>query len=99
MSHSADDQRNLAEIERILTQDDPALAATMDTLNQQFPEQPTPPTNAPTKRRDGRVVAAVVLGIIALLGLLITAALGSSSTPTDEDGVHPAALSVVASVY
>ncbi|GGT13687.1 DUF3040 domain-containing protein [Streptomyces purpureus] len=99
MSHSADDQRNLAAIERALTEDDPALAATMDTLSQQFTDQPTAPAEAPAKRRDGRVVAAIVLGVIALLALVITAALDSSSTAPDEDFVRPGALSVATSVY
>lgn len=43
MSYSTDDQRILGEIERGLTRDDPALAALIDTLNQQFPETPEQP--------------------------------------------------------
>ncbi|WP_137992003.1 DUF3040 domain-containing protein [Streptomyces vilmorinianum] len=100
MSHPSDDRSDLAAIERALTRDDPALAATMATLNQQFPEQPARRPSKPTERRDRRVVMAFVLGVIALLALLITGLLNTSSSPRDEEpGVHPAALSVAATLY
>ncbi|NML49243.1 DUF3040 domain-containing protein [Streptomyces sp. R302] len=97
MSHPSDDRSDLAAIERALTRDDPALAATMDTLNQQFPEQSATRASKPTGRRDRRVVMAFVLGAIALLALLITGLLTDSPSPGDEEpGVRPAALAVAA---
>ena len=98
MSHPTDDQRILAEIERHLSRDDPALASLMITLNQQFPRQPERPEDVRSWRRNPRVVAAVVLSVIALLALILTAALGSPSTPPagvdDGPASRPAAMAV-----
>lgn len=87
MSHPADDERILAGMERELTHDDPALSATMETLNQQFPEQPERPAKARLPRRDPRLVTAVVLAVIAVLALILTAAL--NTTPAPPDGRSP----------
>ncbi|MFJ9825156.1 DUF3040 domain-containing protein [Streptomyces sp. NPDC101160] len=43
MGHSTDDRRALAEIERRLVRDDPALDKRMTTLNAQFPQDLGPP--------------------------------------------------------
>lgn len=98
MSYSTDDQRILGEIERGLTRDDPALAALIDTLNQQFPETPEQPEAARSVRRSHRVVAAVVLSVIAVLALILTAVLGAPpNPPAGEDGSpasRPAAMAV-----
>ncbi|MDT9686997.1 DUF3040 domain-containing protein [Streptomyces sp. P9(2023)] len=94
MSHPADDQRILAEMEDALALDDPTLVAAIDNLNRQFPEESPLPTNTAAPRHSRRVVVAVVLAIIALVALLITVALNSSSPPTGEEGVYPAALTV-----
>ncbi|MEU7510725.1 DUF3040 domain-containing protein [Streptomyces sp. NPDC042898] len=98
MSYSTDDQRILGEIERGLTHDDPALAALIDTLNQQFPETPEQPGAARSAHRNPRVVAAVVLSVIAVLALILTALLGATPTPpAGEDGspsTRPAAMAV-----
>ncbi|MFG2639658.1 DUF3040 domain-containing protein [Streptomyces sp. NPDC048370] len=91
MSHPADDERILADMERGLTHDDPALSATMETLNQQFPEQPERPAKARLSRRDPRLVTAVVLTVIALLALILTAALNSPPAPHDGEVTRPAA--------
>ncbi|MFC8275302.1 DUF3040 domain-containing protein [Streptomyces sp. NPDC057271] len=99
MSHPADDERILADMERGLTHDDPALSATMETLNQQFPGQPERSGRARLSRRDPRLVAAVVLAVIALLGLILTAALNSPPAPPDGEVTRPAAHSAVLTTY
>ncbi|MFF9909205.1 DUF3040 domain-containing protein [Streptomyces sp. NPDC013457] len=92
MSHPADDQRILAEIEHDLSRDDPALVALVDALNKQFPGQPTPstpPGEVRAPRHRARLMVAVVLVVIALVGLILIAVLGGGpSTPPDvNDGV------------
>ncbi|MFD0141705.1 MULTISPECIES: DUF3040 domain-containing protein [unclassified Streptomyces] len=89
MSHPADDQRILAEIEHDLSRDDPALMALVDALNKQFPGQPTPPGEVRAPRHRARLVVAVALVVIALVGLVLIAVLGGGpSTPPDvNDGV------------
>lgn len=105
MSHPADDERILADMERGLTHDDPALSATLETLNQQFtgqPERAVPPersAKAPLSRRDPRLVTAVILAVIALVGLILTAALNSSPPPPDGEITRPAAYSAVLTAY
>lgn len=96
MSYPRDDQRILAEIERGLTHDDPALASLMTTLSQQFPQQPEHTENARALRRNPRVVAAVILSVIAVLALILTAALSSPSAPPDGEENRPNALPVAA---
>ncbi|WP_329274147.1 DUF3040 domain-containing protein [Streptomyces sp. NBC_00691] len=98
MSHSPDEQRILGEIERRLACDDPALATLIDSLNAQFPRASDVSAGARAARRNPRVVAAAALTVIALLGLILTAMLGSRSAPaTGEDG-GPAALPPLAAV-
>ncbi|MFG2772203.1 DUF3040 domain-containing protein [Streptomyces sp. NPDC048350] len=91
MSHPADDQRILAEIEQDLSRDDPALVALVDALNQQFPkQQPTPPGEVRASRRHrARVVTAVVLAVIAVLGLILIAVLSAPATPPDVNNGIP----------
>ncbi|MFE0641150.1 DUF3040 domain-containing protein [Streptomyces sp. NPDC058877] len=82
MSHPTGEQRILREIERGLLNDDPALAALIEALNEQFPK--TPGSSASTRaspRRDPRVVAVAVLTVIALLGLVLTLLLNAPSAP------------------
>ncbi|MFF7438936.1 DUF3040 domain-containing protein [Streptomyces sp. NPDC008122] len=98
MSQPTDDQRILAEIEHGIARDDPALAALISALNEQFPQEPTQPRAARAKRRNPRVVAAVVLSVIALLALALTAVLSGSASRTDEDS-GPAALPTAAARY
>ncbi|MFF9013589.1 DUF3040 domain-containing protein [Streptomyces sp. NPDC014870] len=99
MSHPADDERILADMERGLTHDDPALKATLETLNQQFPKQPEQSVKARLSRRDPRLVTAVVLAVIALLGLILTAALNSSPAPPAGEITRPAAHSAALTTY
>ncbi|OAH09872.1 CBS domain-containing protein [Streptomyces jeddahensis] len=87
MNPSMDDRHILAEIERRLARDDPELASRIDTLNRQFPQDSEGDHNDTGKRRDWRVVTAVVLTIVALLGLLLTAILGAP--PRDDDNQNP----------
>ncbi|MEU7005569.1 DUF3040 domain-containing protein [Streptomyces sp. NPDC046332] len=90
MSHPADDQRILAEIEQDLSRDDPALVALVDALNQQFPKQPTPSGEVRAARQHrARVVAAVVLAVIAVLGLILIAVLSAPATPPDVNNGIP----------
>ncbi|WP_318212947.1 DUF3040 domain-containing protein, partial [Streptomyces sp. SJL17-1] len=98
MSYSTDDQRVLGEIERRLTRDDPALATLIDSLNKQFPRAADVPSDTRASRRNPRVVAAVVLTVIALLGLILTAMLGSRSAPSTGVDGGPAALSSLSAV-
>ncbi|MEJ8658781.1 DUF3040 domain-containing protein [Streptomyces sp. MS1.AVA.4] len=96
MSHPTDDERILADMERGLTHDDPVLSATMETLNQQFPEQPA---KARLSRRDPRLVTAVVLAVIAVLALILTAALNTGPAPPAGEVTRPAAHSAVVSTH
>ncbi|MFF5933643.1 DUF3040 domain-containing protein [Streptomyces sp. NPDC012508] len=98
MGHPADDERILAEMEHGLAHDDPALSATMETLNQQFPEQPERPVKA-RSRRDPRLVTAVVLAVIAVLALILTAALSTRPAPPDGEVTRPAAHSAVVTTH
>ncbi|MFF9013005.1 DUF3040 domain-containing protein [Streptomyces sp. NPDC014870] len=98
MSYSTDDQRILGEIERGLTRDDPALATLIDSLNGQFPQAPDAHASTQAARRNPRVVTAVVLTAIAVLGLILTAILSSRSAPPVEGDGGPAALPPLASV-
>ncbi|MET9953838.1 DUF3040 domain-containing protein [Streptomyces sp. NPDC006339] len=98
MSHPADDQRILTEIERRLTHDDPALAARMSTLNQQFPGNPAEPA-APAIRRNPRFVVAVVLSVIALLALMLTAVLNAPPTPPADGFDRPTSRSAAMAMH
>ncbi|MEV8312273.1 DUF3040 domain-containing protein [Streptomyces flavidovirens] len=89
MNPEMDDGRILAQLERRLAQDDPELAATMDALNQQFPNeakaQSADGLEEEEKQRNWRVTAATVLAVIAILGLFITAVLNSNAYRSDQD--------------
>ncbi|MDG9715609.1 DUF3040 domain-containing protein [Streptomyces sp. DH24] len=92
MNPEMDEARILAQLERRLAQDDPALAATLDALNQQFVDEPTAePAAVPEgadvpegreKQRDRWRVAVTAFTIIAFLGLFLTAVLNSPSQDT-----------------
>ncbi|RZB14320.1 DUF3040 domain-containing protein [Streptomyces sp. F001] len=86
MNPEMDEQRVLAQLERRLAQDDPALAATMDALNEQFPDEPeAQPADSEEKKRNWRRTAVTVCAIIAFLGLVLTAVLSSNPHPVDKD--------------
>lgn len=93
MNPDMEEARILAQLERGLARDDPALAATMDALNQQFPGDPETASSdvhkEEGKRRDWRRIAATVFAIVALLGLLLTAVFNSSPREADEDQGPP----------
>lgn len=85
MSHSTDDRRVLAEIERRLAHDDPELVALFVTLVQQFPpapEEPRPAARPERRRRLRRKPAVIVFALIALLGLILTAVLSAPPSPS-----------------
>ncbi|MCT4353356.1 DUF3040 domain-containing protein [Streptomyces sp. Je 1-79] len=94
MSQPTDDQRILAEIERGLSHDDPALAARVDALHQQFPDRPAGLGEVRATRRSPRVVAAVVLTVIAVLGLILTAVLSAPATPPEVNDGTPRGVSI-----
>lgn len=93
MNPEMDDGRILAQLERRLAQDDPELAATMDALNQQFPDETEAQSadclEEEEKHRHWRVTAAMVFAVIAFLGLFITAVLNSHAYESDQDPGAP----------
>lgn len=99
MSHPTDDQRILDEIERDLTRDDPALVTLIDMLNEQF----VLPLDQPKGNRGAlhtpRAVVAIVLVMIALLGLLLTAVLNAGGAPSGADDGGPAAMPAVTTAF
>ncbi|GAB2958352.1 hypothetical protein GCM10023080_017640 [Streptomyces pseudoechinosporeus] len=93
MNPEMDDGRILAQLERRLAQDDPELAATMDALNQQFPDeaqaQSVDGLEEEEKQRNWWVTAATVFAIIAFLGICVTAVLNSNAHRSDQDPGPP----------
>ncbi|MBG0857404.1 DUF3040 domain-containing protein [Streptomyces spinoverrucosus] len=89
MNPEMDEERVLAQLERRLAQDDPVLAATMDALNEQFPDepeaQPADSEEVREKQRHWRRTAVTVCAVIAFLGLLLTAVLSTNPQPVDKD--------------
>lgn len=90
MNPSMDDRRILAEIERRLARDDPELTSLMDALNHQFPgaQDEADEPNSDGERRDWRVKAAVVLAILAVVGMILTA-IFSKPPSADDNHVPP----------
>lgn len=93
MNPEMDDGRILAQLERRLAQDDPELAATMDALNQQFPDkaeaQAADGHEEEEKQRNWWVTAVTVFVVIAFLGLFITAVLNTNGHRSDQDPGSP----------
>lgn len=93
MNPEMDDRRILAQLERRLAQDDPELAATMDALNQQFPDDAEAESadglKEAEKQRNWWVTAATVFAVISFLGLFVTAVLNSNAHRSDQDPVPP----------
>ncbi|MET7755846.1 DUF3040 domain-containing protein [Streptomyces sp. NPDC005389] len=92
MSHSTDDRRVLAEIERRLARDDPDLVALFATLIQQFPpvpEEPRPAARTERRRRLRRKPAVILFVLIAVLGLILTALLSAPSSPSPGEDAPP----------
>ncbi|WP_328875554.1 DUF3040 domain-containing protein [Streptomyces sp. NBC_00287] len=95
MNPEMDERRILAQLERRLAEDDPALAATMTALNQQFPDEPKAQSGdgdeevaaEEEKQRNRWLIATTVFVVIAFLGLFITAILNSNPEPADKDPV------------
>jgi hypothetical protein len=89
MNPDMDEAGILAQLERRLARDDPELAATMNALNQQFPDDPEAESSdgheEEGKRRNWRRTAATVFAIIALLGLFLTAVLNTEPRQADKD--------------
>lgn len=91
---SMDDRRILAEMERHLARDDPELASLMDALNHQFPEDghENENDNKASHKWYGKV--AIVLAVVAVVGMLLTAILSGQTSPDDNksppNGVTPA---------
>ncbi|WP_344393386.1 DUF3040 domain-containing protein [Streptomyces vastus] len=106
MNPGRNEERILAELERRLVHDDPALAATMATLNQQFHNEPDEPDGQPpgghdadTAQRRRWVTAVAAFTAIAALGLLLTAVLNSNPRQNDNDTVPTRGLAPAVSVH
>jgi hypothetical protein len=94
MEPEMDEERILAKIERCLARDDPGLATRMNTLNEQFPEG----RSDGREGRNWRKIAAVVLAVVALVGLILTAML-AKPPPADKDPGRPNGLAPAVSVH
>ncbi|MFC5021206.1 DUF3040 domain-containing protein [Streptomyces coeruleoprunus] len=92
MAPGMDEDRLLAEIERLLAREDPALDERMTALGRQFTEGDAAPGPARparrerTGRRNWRKVVAIAAVVIGLLGILLTAIL---SRPADSGFEQP----------
>ncbi|MBR8638865.1 DUF3040 domain-containing protein [Streptomyces tuirus] len=88
MDPEMNDGRILAQLERRLAQDDPALAETMEALNQQFGDEPGEGAADSQQEDDKRhrwwLVAITVFSVLAFLGLFIAALLNSNPDQTDK---------------
>lgn len=90
MNPEMDEERVLAQLERRLAQDDPGLAATMDALNEQFPDEPgAQPAGSEEKQRNWRRTAAIIFAIVAFLGLFLTAVFNNNPQQADKDPPPP----------
>ncbi|MCP9946998.1 DUF3040 domain-containing protein [Streptomyces somaliensis] len=97
MASGMDDNRILAEIERLLAREDPGLEARMSELARQFPGDPADPASPPSPpsarpagdggERDRRRVLALAAVVIAVVGLVLTAILTRPSGP--DAGTRP----------
>ena len=89
MSPGQNEDRIFAQLERRLLHDDPALAATMAALNDQFSDvtevrsTASPGDSPPPRSR--RLTVVAVLTAIAVLGLILTALLNSSPHQAEDD--------------
>lgn len=92
MASGMDENRLLAEIERLLAREDPGLEARMSELARQLPGDPADRAAAPPgdrdreggecgRRRDRRRVLTLAAVVIALVGLVLTAILTQPSGP------------------
>ncbi|MFF8842235.1 DUF3040 domain-containing protein [Streptomyces sp. NPDC015127] len=97
MNPPMDDRRALAEIERFLARDDPELASRMDALNGQFAEVRSERREEP-HRRDWRWVVALVVAVVALLGMILTAVLMAPQTPPSNETPPPSGRAPAVSV-
>ncbi|GEC05366.1 hypothetical protein SSP24_30210 [Streptomyces spinoverrucosus] len=90
MNPEMDEERVLAQLERRLAQDDPALAATMDALNEQFPDEPgAQAADSEEQQRNWRRTAAIACAVVAFLGLFLTAVFNNNPQQADRDPPPP----------
>ncbi|MFI2369407.1 DUF3040 domain-containing protein [Streptomyces sp. NPDC018833] len=91
---SMDDRRILAEMERHLARDAPELASLMDALNRQFPEDGHENESDNKASHEWYGKLAIVLAVVAVVGMLLTAILSGQTSPDDNQspphGVTPA---------
>ncbi|MFI7142336.1 DUF3040 domain-containing protein [Streptomyces massasporeus] len=103
MDPEMNDGRILAQLERRLAQDDPALAETMEVLNQQFGDEPGEGAADSRQEDDKRhrwwLVAITVFSVLAFLGLFIAALLNSNPDQTDKQPGPPQGLAPAVSLY
>ncbi|MEZ3180896.1 DUF3040 domain-containing protein [Streptomyces pimonensis] len=115
MNPEMNEGRIIAQLERRLAQDDPSLAATMDALNQQFPDEPRGETTNSRQEADSQeetdsrqdedegrswwLITITVFVVIAFLGLFITALLNSNPHHTDKNPGPPQGLASTVSLH
>lgn len=88
MNPSMDDRRILADMERRLSKDDPELIALMNSRNSQFPndEAADEGVDDSDKQFDWRWKTITAFLIVALVGLILTAAFAKPSSTDDHHG-------------
>ncbi|WP_328349375.1 DUF3040 domain-containing protein [Streptomyces sp. NBC_00445] len=107
MSPGRDEEHVLAQLERRLAQDDPALAATMDALNEQFSDEPEEQSadgheeeeKEREKQHNRWLTAITVFAVIAFLGLFLIAVLNSDPRQADKNPGPPKGLAPGVSVH
>ncbi|MFJ3160974.1 hypothetical protein [Streptomyces kanasensis] len=104
MASGMDEDRLLAEIERLLAREDPELDATMSALGRQLTGDPFAhggfpadrprdrPADGPDGRdpRDWRKVTFLVAVVVAVVGLVLTAVLTQPADPATDPSPPPA---------
>lgn len=98
MAFEMDEDRLLAEIEHHLAREDPDLAARISALDEQFTDDTAPPPAEEEKERPWAMPIALILAVIAIMGLLLTAILNAPPA-TQEQQRPPTGQAVTQPLY